>query len=123
MTPNRLTKKENDTTIFHYPINELRAFVKRGMEHGDTGPILIKRQSNVLTYKGYGTIENPRKSLITVSFVHSPLFSGEMIPDWERLVPPKPFFNKENTRVVMIDFSKISDNDIPPFGEEGIFIK
>jgi hypothetical protein len=91
MTPIKYTVK-GGITHFHYNYSELREFVKCGKLNGDVGHLLIKREGDLLTYKGFGTIENPMYSMITISIRYLPLFHGEMMSDEERLVPPKPIF-------------------------------
>ena len=100
MTPINFTIKEG-VTHFHYKPSELFDFVRRGKKHGDVGLILTKRDGNVLTYRGYGTIENPSNRIKTISFEHCEPFDGKMPNDYERLVPPKPIL--ENRRFVFLD--------------------
>jgi hypothetical protein len=104
MTPTNFTKKE-DTTHLHYKFSDLREFVKRGSKHGDCGVLIVRRNGMFSTYKGYGTIENPIKHLHSISMVYNPMF-GNYMSDEQLLEPPKPFFNSDNTRFVMLDFSK-----------------
>jgi hypothetical protein len=67
--------------------------------------ILVSRKGGMLTYKGFGTIENPFTYLMTMSMMHFPPLDGEMPTDERRLIPPKPFFTAENTRFVILDMS------------------
>ena len=104
MIPIKFTIK-NGVTQFHYKSSELIDFVRRGKKDGNVGMILTKRDGNMLTYRGFGTIENPFTSITTISMTHFPPFDGAMPTDEQRLIPPKPFFTTENTRLVVIDLS------------------
>lgn len=104
MTPIRLTVK-NGITKFHYKASDIINFARLGFKDGNVGMILIRREGGMLTYKGFGTIENPCTYLLTMSIMHFPPFDGEMPTDEQRLIPPKPFFTAENTRFVMLDLS------------------
>lgn len=104
MTPIKFTVK-NGVTHFHYKASELIEFVRRGKQDGNVGVILTKRDGNMLTYRGFGTIENPFTYIIRMIMMHFPPFDGEMPTDEQRLIPPKPFFTKENTRFVILDLS------------------
>jgi len=106
MTPHRYSIKDGVTT-FHYHFSELREFITLGKEHGDVGMLLVKRDGNTIIYRGFGVISNPCKSILTFSFVHNPAF-GEMSTDDQRLIKPKSFFTRENTKFVMLDTSKIN---------------
>ncbi len=103
MTPIKFTIK-NGATHFHYKSSELFDFVRRGKKDGNVGVILTKRDGNVLTYRGFGTIENPFNYIATISIVHLPSFDGDMPTDEQRTIPQKPFFNAKNTSFVMLDF-------------------
>jgi hypothetical protein len=102
MTPIKFTVK-NGVTHFHYKTSELIDFVRRGKKDGNVGVILTKREGNILTYRGFGTIENPFTHIVSISLNHFPPFDGEMLTDEQRLIPPKPFFTSESTRFVIID--------------------
>ncbi len=108
MTPIKFTVKDKITT-FHYKASELINFVRLGFKDGNVGMILVRRKEGILTYKGFGTIENPITHLLTMSKIHFPPFDGEMPTDEQRLIPSKPFFTAENTRFVMLS---LSDNKI-----------
>lgn len=60
-------------------------FVRLGKKHGDVGFILTKREGAMLTYRGFGTIENPIKHITTITIVHNPFFDGEMPTDNQRI--------------------------------------
>jgi hypothetical protein len=102
MTPIKFTIK-NGVTYFHYKASELIEFVRRGKKDGNVGLILTKRNGNILTYRGFGTIENPFTYIITLSISHLPFFDGEMPTDEQRLVPPKSFFTSENISFTVLD--------------------
>ena len=104
MTPIKFTVK-NGVTHFHYKASELIRFARLGFKDGNVGMILVRRKGGMLTYKGFGTIENPSTSIFTLSMMHFPPFDGKMPTDEQRLIPPKPFFTAENTRFIMLDFS------------------
>lgn len=75
----RFDKGEIET--FHYKYSDLKRFLKFGFKHGDVGMILIKREGELKTYKGFGTIESPIKFLHTMSIVSHPLFdNGPTLP-------------------------------------------
>jgi len=76
---------KNETTHFHYKFSELKNFVKQGKKTGDVGMLLVRRQGNMLTYKGFGTIENPFTYIMTLSIIHSPILDGKMVTDEQRL--------------------------------------
>lgn len=104
MTPIKFTVK-NGVTTFHYKASELINFARLGFKDGDVGMILVRREGGILTYKGFGTIENPMTRIHTLSMMHCPPFDGKMLTDEQRLIPLKPFFTKENTRFVILDMS------------------
>ena len=107
MTPISFTIK-NGTTRFHYKFSDLREWYSLGIKHGDTGMILWSRKENLVTYKCFGTIDAPMKHMLTLTFMHHPMFDGEMPSDEQRLIPPKPIFTAENTRMMIIDMSNIT---------------
>lgn len=104
MTPYRYSEKDGVVT-FHYKAKDLIPFMRLGLKEGNTGMILVRRKDNVLTYKGFGTIENPHTYVLTMTIVHHPLFGGEMPADWERCIKPKPLLDRLDAKMVMIDFS------------------
>jgi hypothetical protein len=87
MTPIKYTVKY-DITHFHYNYSELREFVRLGKANGNVGLLLVKREGCFFTYKGFGTIQNPMHSMISVKLRHVAMFDGPMPSDDERLVPP-----------------------------------
>ena len=106
MRPVKFTVK-NGITYFHYQFSELRKFVKRGLEYGDVGPILVKRAGNMLTYKGFGTIEHPNKEMQTLSIKHFEPFDGKMPTDEERIMVRKENQFYENLRLVILNLSGV----------------
>lgn len=105
MTPNKFTVK-NGITTFHYEISRLREFVSEGLKHGNVGMILVKRDGELITYKGFGTIENPRKIITTSYIQHCTSFSGEMPSDEERLIPPESMF--KDYKLVFLDLATVN---------------
>lgn len=73
---------ENGITLFHHDEKEYKRFLELGKRDGNVGLILKSREGNILTYEGFGTIENPLKEMITISMVMLP---HEECPDEERL--------------------------------------
>ncbi len=108
MIPIRFTRTETET-IFHYKYSDLKYFVETGKEYGDAGFILTKRRGSLLTYRGFGTIDNPCYYINTISMVHFDLLDGKMPTDEQRLIPPDYTFNKGNYTFMIIDMSKIDD--------------
>ena len=104
MTPIKFTIK-NGVTHFHYKPSELFDFVRRGKRDGNVGIILTKREGNILTYRGFGTIENPFTNMVSVSMVHNPFFDNELCSDEKRLIKPKPIFDSENIKFITIDLA------------------
>ncbi len=104
MTPINFSVK-NGITHFHYKYSDLKYFVSRGNSHGDAGPVLVKREGTLLTYKSYGTIEHPSTHRHTISMKHHPVIDGELPSDQEICSPPKtrPFGSHS---FMMIDLSK-----------------
>lgn len=105
-------------TIFHYKTSEIREFYRRGKEHGDVGMIVVTRAGNIITRKGFGTIENPRTTIYTISLVHHPLFDdGPMLTDDERIAPrerSKELFGEgTSSEWVVIDLSELVGGNSP----------
>lgn len=113
MTPIKYTVK-NGITTFHYKPSKIINFVRQGFKDGNVGMLLVRREGYLITYKGFGTIENPANHIQSLSIMHNTQFSGEMLTDEQRLEPPKPLFTKENTKFIILD---LSDNN------EGCIIK
>jgi len=93
MRPIKFTVKNGKTT-FHYPFSFLREFVTLGKRDGNTGMILVGRNDNMFAYKGFGTIENPRTSMMTFHMKHFELFGGPLPSDDSQLKEKEfPFKN------------------------------
>jgi len=84
MRPIKFTVK-NGKTIFHYPFSFLREFVTLGQREGNTGMILVGRTGDMFTYKGFGTIENPRTTMFTFHMKHFELMDGPIKTDEDQL--------------------------------------
>ena len=60
--------------IKHYSFSELKDFITRGRRDGNVGWLLMSTIDGISKYRGYGTIENPSRELMTISFKYHPLF-------------------------------------------------
>lgn len=85
MRPTRFTVSQGKTT-FHYPFSFLREFISLGKKEGNVGIILIGRCGEMFSYKGFGTIDNPRTNMITFHMKHFALMSGPLPSDEEQLI-------------------------------------
>jgi len=65
---------------FYYEDEELERFHLLGEQDGNVGQILDKIDyvNSIVHYTGYGTIENPLKSLVCIALANNPLFDGEI---------------------------------------------
>lgn len=97
---------KNNIVHYHYKASDLFDFVRRGKENGNVGLILTKRENNLLTYRGFGTIENPFTDIITLTIVHFPPIDGKLPTDEERLIPPKSLFTNSDIEMKFLNFSK-----------------
>ncbi len=106
MRPIKFTEK-NGLVTYHYKGSELIPFIRQGFKTGDVGMVLVRRQGNFLTFKGFGVIENPSKTIHTLTIVHMPALDGKMPTDQQRIDPPKPVSSSEGSRlsIYMLDFS------------------
>lgn len=102
MIPISFTIKDN-ITIFHYKFSDLRIFVTEGKLRGNVGAILIKRSAQLITYKGFGTIENPYHSMVTISIYHNDLFDGKMPSDESRIIAPDAPLMSTNYRMIFLN--------------------
>ena len=82
MRPIKYTNKDGKI-IFHYDKDELKKFVSLGKKHGDVGKILTGRTGDIFHYAGYGTYDNPNKTLNRISVRHNVAFDGEIKSDEE----------------------------------------
>lgn len=105
MIPISYSVKDN-IVHYHYKASDLFNFVRNGKKYGNVGFILTKRENNLLTYRGYGTIENPFTNIITITIAHFPPIDGVMPTDEERLVLPKHVFTNSDREMIFLDFSK-----------------
>jgi hypothetical protein len=76
---------EKGVVYFHYSLSDLKLFVARGKTYGDAGMIITRRKGNTLTYKGYGTIDNPRVEIYVLTINWFEPFDGPLLSDVERL--------------------------------------
>ena len=75
-------------THFHYKPSEIIEFVRMGKANGNVGMILTRREGIHFVYRGFGTIEHPRKVILTFSFPHVEQSEGKMPTD-ESLIQPE----------------------------------
>jgi hypothetical protein len=103
----KFTEKDGNIR-FHYKFTELREFLTHGFKYGNNGIILTGRINGIDTYKGFGTIENPRKTVYTISVVHNELFDGVQLTPKE-IVEYKPSEADSpytSHRLVFLDFGE-----------------
>lgn len=74
---------------FTYKVDDLKRWLARGRNYGDSGPLLIEWNNGVATYKSFGAIENPSKNLYTINMEWCDSFDGVFNP--EHLLEPKEF--------------------------------
>jgi hypothetical protein len=70
------TAKDN-IIKYHYSFTQLREFITEGRESGAVGMLLIKRNGRILTYKGYGTIDKPRRNITTIAMYSDNTFKDK----------------------------------------------
>lgn len=74
-----MTLNTNGDILFNYKFAELREFYNRGIEFGDVGMIVVRRtKDNMITYKGFGTIEHPFKIMQSMTLKHNEFFDGPL---------------------------------------------
>ncbi len=106
MTPVRYSIKEG-ITHFHYNYKDLIKFARDGFCEGNNGMILMRREGNLLMYRGFGTYASPCKVIRTFSIVYFEPFQGKMPTDDERLIPEETIFTKGQFRIRKLgDFLK-----------------
>lgn len=66
MKPKSSTLK-NDRRVYHYDFSFLREFITLGRKEGNVGLILVEQNSRYNVYRGFGTIENPNRTLMTIN--------------------------------------------------------
>lgn len=104
----KCTDLNNDAT-FHYHYKQLKDFLIQGFKEGNNGWILVSRKGNIDTFRGFGTIENPCKKLLTISIVHNPLWDGERKTLEEIIHPKIPKAYIETYRMILLDFSNLKE--------------
>lgn len=86
MKPIGLRQKAGVTT-FIYRFSDLREFINQGFKTGDVGTIIISRdRKGMIKHKGFGTIEHPVKTIMTITIKHNPFFDGKWDP--ARMIAP-----------------------------------
>jgi hypothetical protein len=104
--PTRYTKNKGHI-IFHYSFQDLREFIEKGKQYGDVGWLVISYNNGIITYKGFGTIENPCKSMITITMLHDSKYDGEF--SIENIMNPDKkfyeFFNNTTTEYKILDLN------------------
>ena len=110
MKPTHYTGEANNYT-FHYSFTDLRKFIEHGKEHGNNWIIIIKHIENISHYRGFGTIENPHKELMTFlqpdikelgdEFVIEAIMNPTSFADWSR-------------RVLVMDLNKYAEKNGHP---------
>lgn len=106
MNPRSFTIK-NGITHFHYKYSELKEWIFLGNRDGNVGILLVSRNGNLLTYKCYGTLENPFTTRQTLSIQHHPVFDGVLPSDEQICNPPEPIFDKQSHSFYIFDTSKL----------------
>ena len=101
MTPINYTQ-EGENVTFHYSFKQLREFILRGKEHGDTGWILVKKEGNLKFYRGHS---------IRVVIPHCPIFSGGEFSIEAIMNPPKPKPFTFSHSIITLDMSKTKKID------------
>ena len=84
-------KKEvvNGNTYYRYEYSFLKDFITKGKRDGNVGMIPISEIGQFIKYKGFGTIENPFKSINTLSLTKLPLFDDPYMDRTEPMVSYK----------------------------------
>lgn len=109
MKPTKYTE-EGKAIVFHYSYVDLKQFIKHGHEHGDNGWILTKKEGDLMTLRGFGTIENPLITLQTICYVRYTPFDGEFnLEAFMNPPPPEPLKGE----MIILDLSKLDTNFKP----------
>jgi hypothetical protein len=103
MTPIKFTIKDG-VTHFHYKTSDIFPFVRQGVKHGNMGMILIKRKGKLLTFKGFGTFENPWRRITTLQLYHIDVLDGDMPTDEQRLIEPVWDTSKVSHSFILLDY-------------------
>lgn len=99
-------KGDKDNCTFHYSFTDLRKFIEHGHKHGNNWMIITKKIGEMITYRGFGTIEVPVKKLSTfIAPIIKQLYDEFVIED----IMNTTDFRKWSTRVIEMDFSKYAE--------------
>jgi len=99
------TINKEGTIYFYYKFSALREFYKRGIEFGDVGMLIVKRTTdNMITYKGFGTIEHPFKEMMSMTMKFNEFF--DISPNRNRITTMKDYHYE------LIDLSGKGENRI-----------
>jgi hypothetical protein len=92
MIPARYISNDEKTEVyFKYTFTQLREFIELGRRDGNVGMAIVSYVDNMITWKGFGTIENPRKTISTTIFKHLESFDG--VFDADEYVSSKSFLS------------------------------
>jgi len=87
-----------DVIIHHYIYSDLKEFIKLGKRDGNVGMILVREDGKAVTYKGFGTIENPFRWINTFTMVRCPLFDDPLSAE--------PLLDRTNSRMIVLDLGE-----------------
>jgi hypothetical protein len=63
---------------FFYDEDGWARWKKRGLEHGDSGMVLVGITGEYLHFKSFGTIENPFNYMASVNLQHNEVWDGPL---------------------------------------------
>ena len=66
---------------FEYELSDLKVWLARGRNYGDSGPILLEWNNGIAKYKSFGTIEDPIKDLMLIDVEWCESFDGKFKPE------------------------------------------
>lgn len=98
MRPESFTE-ESGGFVFTYNTEDLKKWITLGNKDGNVGSILLSYKDGFKRYASYGTIENPRKTRLTISIKHLAVFSGEF--NVNSVMNPKPLFSSASYGVLI----------------------
>ena len=110
MRPISYTRVDNKI-IYHYKYSDLKEFLSLWLKDGNVGMILMYEIGDILTYRGFGTIENPFTYILTLSIQHCESFDGRKSTPDERVNPPVSKFTPDNCRMVILDFNNNKEDE------------
>lgn len=86
--------------VYHYKYSDLKRFLTEGKKYGSVGLIITERNDKQVTYRGFGTIENPYKWLSTIEYL-----GFDLVNDEDIINPPE---NKALTSysIMILDVTK-----------------